>query len=77
MGCNAPTPGNSGVMSDCTLHIPAGHTQSPLPRDPERIPGDVFVLAGERSCHLIQGFGGDKHIALLRNSSFHGSMILT
>lgn len=44
MGCNAPTPGNSGVMSDCTLHIPAGHTQSPLPRDPERIPGDGLCL---------------------------------
>lgn len=49
MGCNAPTPGDPGVMSDCTLHTPAGHMQSPLPRDPERVPGDGFVLAGERS----------------------------
>lgn len=75
MGCHAPTSGNPAVTSDCTLNTPAGHLQSPLLRDPERIPGDGFVLAGERSCHPTQGFGGDKHIAMLRNNSFHGSTL--
>lgn len=76
MGCNTPTPGNSGVMSDCTLHTPAGHMQSPLPRHRERVPRDGFVLARKRSCHPIQGFGRGKHVALLRNSSFQGSVLL-